>query len=205
MKEQGERSAHPLWIGVFESPAGWTGAAGFGERLTRIRLPLPGRRRAMVVALSREFPGASIVSAESSPVVHRVARFLSGRGPFPPVDLAPLSPFVREALGWIARIPRGRVASYGRIAGWMGREGAARAVGRASAMNPVPLVIPCHRVVGSNGHLVGFSAHGGTDLKRSLLAAEGIPLTAGERPRVDRPAFLRKPSDLLPFSHRSRL
>ena len=74
----------------------------------------------------------------------------------------------------MARIPYGQVISYGELARQAGRPGAARAVGGACHQNPLPLVIPCHRVVGSNGKMVGFG--GGIPLKKKILSQEGYKL-----------------------------
>jgi methylated-DNA-[protein]-cysteine S-methyltransferase len=76
---------------------------------------------------------------------------------------------------WVetSNIPRGKVISYGEIAKRLSRPGAARAVGTALAKNPLPLIVPCHRVIKSNGELGGFSA-GGTTMKRRLLEKEGV-------------------------------
>jgi len=70
----------------------------------------------------------------------------------------------------IARVPYATTATYGEIAAAVGEPGAARAVGRASGGNPLPIVIPCHRVVGSGGSLTGYG--GGVERKRSLLELE---------------------------------
>jgi len=87
------------------------------------------------------------------------------------VDLSWVTPFRREVLLECARIPRGQVATYADLARRVGRPQAFRAVGNTMRTNPVPLVIPCHRVVGSNGSLTGFG--GGLDMKRQLLQLEG--------------------------------
>jgi methylated-DNA-[protein]-cysteine S-methyltransferase len=70
----------------------------------------------------------------------------------------------------IARIPYATTVTYGAIAAAVGERGAARAVGRASGSNPLPIVIPCHRVVGSDGSLTGYG--GGVERKRALLELE---------------------------------
>jgi methylated-DNA-[protein]-cysteine S-methyltransferase len=87
-----------------------------------------------------------------------------------PVDLALATPFAREVLGRLAKAPFGATTTYGAIARDVGRPRGARAVGQAVASNPVPVVVPCHRVVAANG-LGGFS--GGLDVKRWLLRHEG--------------------------------
>jgi methylated-DNA-[protein]-cysteine S-methyltransferase len=90
-----------------------------------------------------------------------------------PVDLNRVGPFEREVLAALRRIPAGHVRTYREIAQALGEPGAARAVGAACARNPLPLLIPCHRVVRSDGGLGGYSLRGGVGLKRRLLEAEG--------------------------------
>jgi methylated-DNA-[protein]-cysteine S-methyltransferase len=89
-----------------------------------------------------------------------------------PVRLTGLTPFQQSVLHECGRIPPGKTLTYGELADRAGRPGAARAVGNALARNPVPLVIPCHRVVASGGVLGGFSAEAGVGLKKQLLALE---------------------------------
>ncbi len=72
----------------------------------------------------------------------------------------------------LMRIPYGQTRTYGHIAQALGKPGAARAVGRANATNHLPIVIPCHRVIGTDGSLTGFA--GGVHLKAQLLAFEGV-------------------------------
>ena len=78
--------------------------------------------------------------------------------------------FQRQAWLALADVPYGETVSYGEQAERIGRPGASRAVGAANAKNPVPIVLPCHRVVGADGSLTGFA--GGLELKRKLLAHE---------------------------------
>lgn len=87
-----------------------------------------------------------------------------------PLDTEELTPFQKEVYAKLARVPAGKTLSYARLARMVGREKATRAVGGALAKNPFPLVIPCHRVIGSNGSLGGFSA--GVEVKRMLLELE---------------------------------
>lgn len=95
-----------------------------------------------------------------------------------PVDMRGTD-FRRAVWRKIAEIPYGTTATYGEIAAAIGRPGAARAVGAASGANPVPVIIPCHRVIGSGGSLVGYG--GGLDLKRFLLNLETLNLEAGNQ------------------------
>lgn len=87
------------------------------------------------------------------------------------VDLRPAAEFTRAVLTRLAKVPHGQVTTYGALAREAGRPRAARAVGTVMNRNPIPIVLPCHRVVGSNGSLVGYA--GGLDRKRLLLSLEG--------------------------------
>jgi methylated-DNA-[protein]-cysteine S-methyltransferase len=87
------------------------------------------------------------------------------------VDLSGLTAFQTKVLTATAKIPFGSVSTYQAIARRAGNEKASRAAGGALNHNPIPIVVPCHRVVGSNGALVGYA--GGLDVKRRLLAIEG--------------------------------
>jgi methylated-DNA-[protein]-cysteine S-methyltransferase len=90
------------------------------------------------------------------------------------VDLALQADFNRRVLGELARVPYGEVVTYGALAARAARPRAARAVGTVMNRNPLPIVLPCHRVVGANGKLVGYA--GGLDRKETLLRLEGALL-----------------------------
>lgn len=104
-------------------------------------------------------------------------KYFSGR----PVDFSavgtPLNPsgtaFDRLVWNALSAIPWGSKLSYGELASVIGRPGAARAVGGACGRNPIPVIIPCHRVLQSNGSIGGYS--GGAGIKERLLTLEGIP------------------------------
>jgi O-6-methylguanine DNA methyltransferase len=95
-------------------------------------------------------------------------------------DLRSVTEFERAVLFKALEIPRGEVRTYGWIAAEIGHPAAVRAVGSALRKNPVPVLIPCHRVVRSDGHL-GQYALGGSDAKRAILAAEGLEAAEIER------------------------
>jgi O-6-methylguanine DNA methyltransferase len=122
--------------------------------------------------LAKRFPGAcwkgpNAVTQDGARVVRA---YLAG-GAHPEVDVViPEKGFTARVWRQIARIPYGEVRSYGRLAKALRRPQAARAVGQACGRNPLPLVIPCHRVVASDGSLGGFSA--GLETKQKLLALE---------------------------------
>jgi AraC family transcriptional regulator, regulatory protein of adaptative response / methylated-DNA-[protein]-cysteine methyltransferase len=123
------------------------------------------------------FPDATFVSSgrQTRDAGHAIRAYLEG-GPDPdgvPVVL-PERGFSARVWREIRKIPRGEVRAYARLAKAVRKPGAARAVGQACGANPVPLVIPCHRVVASDGGLGGFS--GGLRWKRALLELEGVHL-----------------------------
>jgi methylated-DNA-[protein]-cysteine S-methyltransferase len=91
-----------------------------------------------------------------------------------PVDLEGVPAFQRTVLDELVRVPFGHLETYGGLAVRIGRPRAARAVGGALNRNPVPIVVPCHRVVGASGSLTGYG--GGLERKRALLGLEGATL-----------------------------
>jgi methylated-DNA-[protein]-cysteine S-methyltransferase len=105
-----------------------------------------------------------------------VRDILAGRTPeeLPPLDLSAGTEFQQEVWREMLKIKRGGAMSYGELARSIGRPGAMRAVGGACGANPIPLIVPCHRVLAANRKLGGFSS--GLDWKRKLLAREGIQL-----------------------------
>jgi methylated-DNA-[protein]-cysteine S-methyltransferase len=91
-----------------------------------------------------------------------------------PIDWSLASEFGRRILKATAAIPFGQVSTYGKVAAQAGNPKASRAAGRALGANPIPIVVPCHRVVGTNGQLTGYT--GGLDRKVALLQIEGVVL-----------------------------
>jgi methylated-DNA-[protein]-cysteine S-methyltransferase len=90
-----------------------------------------------------------------------------------PLDLRSMTAFQRAVLSSIQEIPAGATISYGGLARRIGKPGSARAVGRALGSNPVPIIIPCHRVLAADGSLGGYSGRGGVGTKQALLELEG--------------------------------
>jgi methylated-DNA-[protein]-cysteine S-methyltransferase len=161
---------------VFRSAWGWVGLAATARGLRRVVLPSATKASAEA-PLRPAAPGAAGTGAAE--VLTRVRRgveaYLAGRQvdwTALPLDLSELTPFRRSVLEALRRVGYGERISYGQLAAAIGRPHAARAVGGACAHNPLPLVVPCHRVVGAGGRLGGFSAPGGLALKRRMLALE---------------------------------
>jgi O-6-methylguanine DNA methyltransferase len=105
------------------------------------------------------------------------------------VDLDGSPPFTKQVYEEARKIPPGQTMTYGALATEMNRPGACRAVGQALARNPIPLIIPCHRVLASGNKAGGFSAHGGVTTKAKLLAIEGAMLW--------KPATIKSKRDLI--------
>lgn len=147
------------------------------------RLLLPERSRGRTLARVKDLH-ADAVEATPSRVVQRVIRHLTaqldggGKASQPALDLAGVSPFARRVYEALRAVPAGETVSYAELAARAGSPRAARAVGRAMATNPMPLLIPCHRVLAANGKPGGFTAYGGVATKAKLLALEGVKLDA---------------------------
>jgi methylated-DNA-[protein]-cysteine S-methyltransferase len=144
------------------------------------------------VPASRLFRLAGIEPREDSGELERFERelldFLAGRRTRLdwPLDLRGAgSGFQREVLEATAAVPYGAVSSYTGIAGHLGKPAAVRAVAQALRHNPLPIVVPCHRIVGSGGDLVGYA---GTriGLKEQLLKVEGVPTLHARMPKIAR-------------------
>ena len=148
----------PTPLGVFAAHYSATGLA---------RLDFPGRKK-----MSGAPAASATIRRWHKLACRALARVLQGRaaGELPPLDLAGGTPFQRKVWDALRQIPSGQTESYGRLAAALGAPKAARAVGGACGANPIPLLIPCHRVVPSGGGLGGFSA--GLPWKRRLLALE---------------------------------
>ncbi|RNC70987.1 MAG: methylated-DNA--[protein]-cysteine S-methyltransferase [Desulfuromonadales bacterium] len=173
-----KRAEQCVWS-IFATCVGFGGVVAGEGGLVEVFLPFQvASRREMEERLRAAYPGAT----EDGPLSREAARLLEGyfAGKVVtfelPLDEGSFTPFQRQVYGIVRRIPRGGVMTYGQVAALLGRRGAARGVGVAMARNPLPIIIPCHRVVGSGGALIGYSGAGGTDSKRWLLQWEGAGL-----------------------------
>ena len=127
--------------------------------------------------LATAFGARVLRSAKPNDLVRRELDeyFEGGRQEFDlTVDLTPLPRFQREVLEELTHVPYGHVDTYGALAKRVGKPRAARAVGGALNRNPVPIVVPCHRIVGASGSLTGYG--GGLERKEALLGLEGAIL-----------------------------
>ena len=117
-------------------------------------------------------PGAALDTAATAEAARQLRAYFTGDLDAFDLDLAPQgTPFQREVWRALGEIPHGQTVSYGALAARVGRPRGAQAVGRANGQNPIAVVVPCHRVVGADGALVGYA--GGLDRKAALLAHEG--------------------------------
>ena len=118
-------------------------------------------------------------AAKTADIVRQLRAYFAGeRRTFDvQLDLSRLTPFHRRVLMAAAEVPAGQVVSYGEIARRIGQPQGSRAVGQALGRNPVPIVIPCHRVIAAGGRIGGYG--GGLGIKRKLLRLEGARLATG--------------------------
>jgi methylated-DNA-[protein]-cysteine S-methyltransferase len=145
------------------------------ERCGICRIMLPHAGRPMTQRIREEFPGAVHRVRKQDETCTQVRNFLSGKAvdfTLENLDFGIVKGFARRVLQTCGKIPRGRVMTYGELATSLGVPGGARAVGNVMAGTPFPLVIPCHRVIRSDGSLGGFG--GGPSMKRALLEMEGV-------------------------------
>jgi epoxyqueuosine reductase len=149
--------------------------------------------------LAREMRGEHVLAVEDRirlrKVVDEIRDYLQGRllSFDCAVDLSGTTEFNRSVLECVRGIPYGTLRSYKWVAREIGRPRATRPVGQALSRNPLPIVVPCHRVVNSDGSLGGYSG-GGPDMKRRLIAVEtgqvGLALREGERAERETIRFL---------------
>lgn len=120
---------------------------------------------------NEEVSGAELAQDRVAPVVAQLDEYFAGKRRAFELTLRPNgSHFQQTVWKLVCAIPYGETRTYGQIAKDLDLVNAARAVGRANATNPIPIIVPCHRVIGSNGDLTGYA--GGLDVKRKLLALE---------------------------------
>jgi len=139
-----------------------------------VRVTIAQSRAAVLESINTDYPNAVESVGAFGDLPSRLARYIVGeRVTFnDSVDLSALTDFQRAVLEAARAIPYGEVRSYSWLAQQLGKPKGARAVGQALARNPVPIVVPCHRVIGGDGGLTGFSASLG--MKRRLLELEGF-------------------------------
>jgi len=164
MTADGKTSASGMRYRWVESPLGRLLIAGDGEGLRSIAFGREGRRCT---------PGSDWIRDDGllEGPASQLEAYFAGRLVRFDLDLAPTGTEFQIAV-WkaVEAIPYGETVTYGEIATRIGKPAAVRAVGAANGANPLPIVIPCHRVIGSNGSLTGYG--GGLDLKASLLELE---------------------------------
>lgn len=161
---------------LFETAIGPCGIVWADGRIVGSQLPEADARTARA-RLRRRFPDAK--EASPPPVIEEaiglIVRLLEGESvdlSTLPIDMSGVPAFERRVYEVTLAIPRGRTLTYGEVAARAGEPGAAQAVGQALGRNPLPIIVPCHRVLAAGGKLHGFSAHGGIHAKRRLLEIE---------------------------------
>jgi len=161
----------------FKTPVGRIVAMASGKGLCALEFDRPERMALLTKRLAR-WHGPHAIKGANHPILTLTKHWLEDyfKGRFgnlktPPLDIRG-SAFEKRVWGELMKIKLGYVLSYARLAKKLDKPKAARAVGGASARNPVALIIPCHRLVGNNGSLTGYG--GGINKKRHLLEHEGV-------------------------------
>lgn len=171
----------PPGFALFDTAIGLCGVVWNEVGLVGTLLP-EGDAMAARARIARRWPTA--VEAEPSPeaafaITSITALMADGRTDLTKVvlDMTGMSDFLVRVYAAARAVPPGQTRTYGQIAAAAGAPREARAVGQAMGRNPWPIVVPCHRVMGAGGKLVGFSAPGGTDTKLKLLSIEQARLS----------------------------
>ncbi len=148
------------------------------------RVALPGRDRGMTeVWISREPAEPGFPDGRYADLPDRIRRYAEGeRIDFEdvPLDWSGVPEFHRQAYDELLKIGYGETTTYGAIARTLGDVTLSRAVGQAMGANPIPLIVPCHRVLGANSKPVGFSSPGGVTAKMRMLALEHAASPTGQ-------------------------
>ncbi|GAB2963245.1 methylated-DNA--[protein]-cysteine S-methyltransferase [Streptomyces pseudoechinosporeus] len=178
MNSHGQNEQRVVWA-VVGSDIGPLLLAATGEGLVNVVFHATDTVRGKALDRLQSRLGAEPVEAPDSPLLAEAIRqvqayFAGDRHDFElPLDWSLISGFNRQVLHELASgVPYGTVVGYGDLAGRVGQPGAAQAVGMAMGANPLPILVPCHRVVESDGGIGGFG--GGLETKRKLLALEGV-------------------------------
>lgn len=171
-------SNQTVWLGVNpNTPLGaiWVGLSEAGLVAVDIRRDMEGIRRTLVRYGYRRLIRDN---RRAQSILDQIGAYLAGeRTDFDiPINWSVLTPFQERALRATWAVPYGQTITYGELARRINQPGAARAVGRAEATNPMPLVIPCHRVLGADGGLHGYGAAEGLKTKAWLLRMEAETL-----------------------------
>jgi methylated-DNA-[protein]-cysteine S-methyltransferase len=158
---------------IFSTAWGYFGLAADNKGFVRTCLPCESRKTAekrLLAGLDNPQFNKNLLK----PLQKQITAYFEGKPARfdAPLVLDSLPPFARKVLAACEKIPAGKTVSYSQLAGMIGKPRASRAVGNALARNPIPLIIPCHRVIHSDGSLGNFSAFGGTSTKKKLLALE---------------------------------
>lgn len=162
---------------IFLTKWGYFGLAGTDSGLCRTQLPLPERKK-IESQILKNLPDSKFDKSYLKNLQEKIIAYFDGDsvdfGQDIPVALNGFCGFSRRVLTTCRTIKFGETTTYAGLAQKAGWPKAGRAVGNALANNPLPLIIPCHRVIRSDGKLGGFSAPGGISVKRKMLALEGI-------------------------------
>lgn len=164
---------------LFSTEMGCGGVVANTDGLVEVFLPFAGNsREEMLARIGELYPLAMGETPLTKEAAVRLARYFAGeRMEFDlPIDRRGFTPFQCSVYDAVIRIPYGEVRTYGEIAAKIGRPRSARGIGRAMAENPLPIIIPCHRVVGASGAMTGYSGPGGVGSKQWLLRMEGVAI-----------------------------
>jgi methylated-DNA-[protein]-cysteine S-methyltransferase len=173
-----KRDSDVRYYAIYKAETGFGAVVASDEGLVEVLLPVMQSAGEMQEHLALKYTSVCAESSLVSQAADLLQRYFSGE-PVKfdlTVDLGACTPFRKAVYKEVGKIPYGAVMSYAEVAAAIECHKASRGVGSAMARNPLPIIIPCHRVVGSSGGMTGYSAPGGVEMKRRLLIMEGVEL-----------------------------
>ena len=170
LKENQPRSSYS----IFKTGIGWCGVVIGKKGLKRVFIGYK-KSHQLLRDITGEFGNNLTKKSPTGELIEKINLYCSGEkvsfDKFK-INLPSLSPFQRKVLRAATKIPYGTVSTYGELAKTIGHPNSSRAVGNSLSKNPFPIIVPCHRIVRSDGKVGGFSAGGGMELKEKLLRME---------------------------------
>ena len=182
---------------LFLTSIGHCGVAWEGECIIGTYLPAATKEKTSTNMAARFKASLSEPPPFVKHAIEAISALLDGKGTdlsFISCDFSGVDPFEEKVYIATRAIPAGQTLTYGDVAARIGNKNLARQVGRALGRNPFPIIVPCHRVLGANGKLTGFSAPGGVETKLKMLTIEKASIGAGDNLFGDLPIAV-KPSN----------
>ncbi len=174
--KKNRRNAEGMYFSIYETCSGFGGVVASSGGIIEVFLPVSRTVEDIKSQIMQIYPRVTGENMLTGKAARMLRDYFKGQKVCfeLPLDLGNCTEFSRSVYKAVSRIPYGSVKTYAEIAVEAGSPKATRGVGTVMAGNTIPIIIPCHRVIGSNGKMTGYSAPGGTEMKSILLRMEGV-------------------------------